>query len=663
MSTSVEPARPATGPRWFTPAILGLSVLLLAWIITGHVSGSDGGAIDWADVWPVSAVTFTVVGALVVPRRPANPVGWLLLAAGLVSAVVVLGASYGRYAVGAWVYAWAPALFVGLFSLALLLFPDGALPSPRWRPAVWFLVVATATTAISLAIAGWQDPFLVAVPDEPLGPPPPALATARAGLLCLFLGTIVAMVSLVVRWRRAVGPTRQQIKWLALASVTVPIGIGAQFYELPGAWVPTGLAIPAAVALAILRYRLYDIELFLHRSLVYFSLTVLVVAGYAAIVAGLALVFTDGQDWQLVVAAGIVAAAFAPLREQVQRGVDKLLYGDRANPYAAISRLSRLLERAVDPTTVLPQVVETVARALRLPYVAIVLADTDEDERPMASYGRPVGQPEGFAMTYHGDEVGTLLASPRTPGGSFSGAERTLLEELARHAGSAARTVGLSDDLRRSRERLIRSREEERRRLRRDLHDGLGPALAGMTMQVGAAQAVLPDDPDAVAPLLADLETQLQACIRDIRRLVDDLVPSVLDRLGLVRAIRHRAAGFTAGALSTVAGAPVIEVTAPDDLPELPAAVEVAAYRIATEAMTNIVRHAAAGHATVRLDLDSGLVIEVTDDGTGLPAEPRYGVGLSSMSERADELGGTFRIERVDGGGTRVRAVLPLSTP
>jgi signal transduction histidine kinase len=662
MSTTVEPARTSVAPRGFTPAILGLSALLLAGIITGHLSGSDGGMIDWADFLPIAAVTFTAVGALVVHRRPANAVGWLFLAAGVSSAVAVLGGSYGNHPVGAWLYAWSPALAYGLFPLALLLFPNGALPSPGWRPVAWFMVVATVVTAVGFAVAAWHQPTLLVVERLP-GPPSPVLVTARVGLLCLLVSAVIAVVSLGVRWRRASGVARQQLKWLGIAALSVPIGFVAQIFLVPGAWAVTGVAVPAAAALAILRYRLYDIDLFLNRSLVYFTLTVLVVAGYVAIVAGLAMVFTDDEDLLRVIAAGVVAVAFAPLRERVQRAVDRLLYGDRANPYAAISRLSRLLERAVDPSAVLPQVVETVAKALHLPYVAIVLVDAPEGERPMAGYGRPVGEPEAFEMTYQGDEVGTLLASPRSPGGSFSGAERMLLEELARHAGSAAHTVGLTDDLRRSRERLIRSQEEERRRLRRDLHDGLGPALAGMTMQVGAARAVLAEESageSTVASLLTGLETQLQACIRDIRRLVDNLVPTVLDRLGLVGAIRHKAVEFSSAA---PVGAPTIDVVTPDDLPELPAAVEVAAYRIATEAMTNLVRHACARTATVRLDLDNGLVIEVVDDGRGLPPELHPGVGLSSMRERADELGGTCRIEPVEGGGTRVRAVLPLSTP
>jgi signal transduction histidine kinase len=657
MSTPTVPARRPSAPRGFTPAVLGVGALLLAAIVTGHLSGSAGPHVDWADFMPIAAVTFTVVGALVVPRQPRNPVGWLFLAVGGASALSVLGASYGGHPVGAWLYAWMPAVAYGLVPLALLLFPGGTLPSPRWRPLAWFTAAATATTAAGFAIAAWDNPALLVVPSAPPGALSAAWITARVGLVCVIVAVAAASLSLVVRWRQAGGIARQQLKWLWLGSAAIPVSIVANLALVPGAWAVAAVTVPAAAGVAILKYRLYDIDLFLNRSLVYAVLTVLVVGGYVAIVAALSAVFTGDEAWQRIVAAGLVALAFAPLRERVQRAANQLLYGERDNPYAVVSRLARRLERAVDPTTVLPQLVETIADALHLPYAAIELADAS---RPAVSYGRRIGRPEAFDMVHQGEVVGRLLVSKRSAEVPFTRAEQSLIEDLARQAGLATRTVGLTAELQRSHERLLRSREEERRRLRRDLHDGLGPALAGMTMQIGAARALLPGTGGPLELLLEGLEQQLQACVGDIRRLVDDLRPTVLDRLGLVGAIRHRAATFSAEATNAELA---VEVSAPEDLPELPAAVEVAAYRIATEALTNVVRHACARRAMVTLDLDGGLVIEVVDDGVGGASDRGSGVGLTSMRERTAELGGSIAVESPQTGGTRVRAVLPLRSP
>jgi two-component system, NarL family, sensor kinase len=652
MDQLVEPARWPRAPRGFAPGVVGAAAVLLVAIVVGNLTGAAASRLDQFDFMPVASLTFTLVGALVVPREPRSPIGWLLLGIGGSSAVAVLGASYSTVSAMAWLYAWTPAVAYGLLPVVLLLFPDGRLLSRAWRPVVWFAAVAALAMTVPLAAAAWAEPRLLVDASEGSAP----IAT-RIGFAAVVLGLLAAVGSLLVRWRRAGGDTRQQLKWLGFGAAFVPVGLGAQVLHVPGAWAIPAITVPGAIAVAILKYRLYDIDLFLNRSLVYATLTVLVIACYAAVVAALGAVFAGGEAWQRVVAVGVVAVAFAPLRDRVQRAANRLLYGDRDDPYAVLSRLSRRLESTVDPTTVLPQVAATVAEALQLPYVAIELND-GEGGHVVAGHGRRIGEPEAFDMTYQGRVVGRLLVSPRTAGEPFTGAERTLVEELARQAGLAARTVGLTADLQRSRERLVRSQEDERRRMRRDLHDGLGPALAGMTMQVGVARALLPTAPDRVEDLLGELEKQLQACVRDIRQLVDDLRPTALDRLGLVGAVRQRAAAFTSAGGGA---APVIEVHAPADLPELPAAVEVAAYRIATEAMTNVVRHAAARHATVRFDLDDGLVVEITDDGAGLPAVPRAGVGLASMRERTDELGGRLAVEQVPSGGTRVRAVLPLA--
>jgi signal transduction histidine kinase len=302
---------------------------------------------------------------------------------------------------------------------------------------------------------------------------------------------------------------------------------------------------------------------------------------------------------------------------------------------------------------VLPTIAQTAARALKLPHAAISLKREDETFETVAEHGSPIGEPLILPLSYGTETIGRLMLSPRSPGEPIGQADRRLLDDLARHAEAAAYAVRLTADLQRSRERLVNAREEERRRLRRDLHDGLGPQLATLTLKLDAARNLLGSEPRAADVLLAGLKVQLQAAISDIRRLVYDLRPPALDELGLISAIREGTANYSQNGLG-------VSVEAPEILPPLPAAVEVAAYRIVQEALTNVVRHANARACRVNLTVDRDLELEIIDDGVGLPEERHAGVGLSSMRERVAELGGIFTAESLSSGGTRVLARLPL---
>ena len=258
-------------------------------------------------------------------------------------------------------------------------------------------------------------------------------------------------------------------------------------------------------------------------------------------------------------------------------------------------------------------------------------------------------------LVYQREEIGRLMLSPRSPGEGFSDADRNLLEDLARQAEVAVHAVRLTADLQHSRERLVATREEERRRLRRDLHDGLGAQLAGLNVQAGTLRRLIPSDPDAADELVVELREELRGAISDIRRLVYDLRPPALDDLGLGESLRQLAEryGSKDGPLRVV-------VETSEDLPNLPAAVEVAVYRIIQEALTNVVRHASARTCVVRLAVDRDVGLEIVDDGVGIPKERSAGVGLSSMRERAAGLGGSFVVEPAPKGGTRVLVRLPI---
>jgi two-component system NarL family sensor kinase len=637
--------------------LLGLVLVVVAATAAGHLLGQAGGDPATYGLHAVAAPLYAVLGAVILPRRPGHPVGRLFAAVAVASAVTAVAAAFAALRPMAWVLEWSFPIALGLIPMIFLVYPDGRLPSPRWVWVRRLLAAAIVVAAVPLAWASWRHPGVL---SDITGTVPAdvdvAIAVTGVGYLLLVLGAAAAVASVGRRWAGSQGDERLQIEALALCAGGIPLALLLDFFfNIQWAWLAVGAAIPVAATIGILKYRLYDVDLVLNRSLVYTALTALVVGMYVAVVLGSAPLLADsGDQVSPVLATAVVAVAFGPARARIQRTVNRWLYGERDDPFEVVSRLSRRLEAAADHTPVLPRVAETVVEALRVPYAAVEVADGD-GFRLVADHGRPGIDPTAYPMTYAGDVVGRLLVSPRAEGRSFSPAEDRLLRNLAAQAGMAAHAGTLTDDLRRSRERIVRSREEERRRLRRELHDGLGPALAGMTMQVGSARVLAAEHADVDAPL-GHLEKGLQLCVREVRRIVDDLRPPELEQLGLVGALRAQAAAF-AGADGS--GLSVV-VEAADDVNDLPAAVEIAAYRIAMEAVTNSVRHSGGHRCRVCLQTDGPMVVEVTDDGVGIPAEWEPGIGLLSMRERSEELGGALRVERRPDGGTLVRAELPL---
>jgi signal transduction histidine kinase len=354
---------------------------------------------------------------------------------------------------------------------------------------------------------------------------------------------------------------------------------------------------------------------------------------------------------------GVIALLFRPLRERLQRAINRLFYGERDDPYAVISHLGQRIEAVVVPQDVLPGIVETVAQALKLPYVAIALKD-GQAFSTAAAYGqqdeqRPLIQVPLFSQH---EQIGVLVCNPRQGEDALAEPDKRLLQDLTIQIGAAIHAVQLTIDLQRSRERLVSSREEERRRLRRDLHDGLGPTLASLSQRIDTASHLVAQQPEEAIALLQTLKGQVRTTIADIRRLVYALRPPVLDEFGLISAIREHT--IPAQQSSGVR----IVFTAPENLPPLSAAIEVAAFRIIEEALTNVVRHARAHQCQISMELaERGeLLITITDDGRGLPDHYQAGVGIRSMRERAEELEGTFDIQTRPSGGTQVHVCLPL---
>jgi len=525
------------------------------------------------------------------------------------------------------------------------------------------------------AALSWPDRAPVLLGEEPTSELTGLGLLLPAGMVGVAVGALAALVSLAVRVRRSSGDERQQLWWFMWAITVSAAAVAASF--LVGATDATSvvrdlllgiavITVPLATGIAILRYRLYEIDLLVNRTLVYGALTALILGSYVALVTLTGRLVDGLTDWQAALpATAVVAVLLLPLRARMQTAVNRLMYGDRDDPYAVLARLGRHLESVRVPGDTLSGLVATVASALRLPYVAVHL-DVDAQTPPVASCGTPAQLPTVFPLVYRGARVGSLAVGSRGPGEQLAPRERQLLEALAAQAGVAVHAERLSLDLQRSRQQLVSTREEERRRLRRDLHDGLGPTLAGVALGVEAAGNQLVGDPDAAASALGNVRGQVKTALADIRRLVDGLRPPALDELGLVDALRGHALSFEALAARDGEGVRITVLPSSEPLPQLPAAVETAAYRIALEAVTNVVRHAGARDCMVRvtcLETLDTLELEITDDGRGMADQPsEAGVGMASMSERAAELGGSLTVQSRPGEGTDVLARLPVGS-
>ncbi|HVE45912.1 MAG TPA: ATP-binding protein [Acidimicrobiales bacterium] len=664
--------------------LFGAALVLTAFGVLLHLlnRGTPNTRLYFDPVLPGVALSYTALGAFLVSRHGRSRVGWLFCA-GLLPAVGFFAEQYAVYsllvepgslpggAFMAWLATWVSIPgYLAIWTLLPALFPDGHPPSPRWRPVLWLSVALIAATTVLAALTAES---LGTAATEPLvdNETMARLAGNGRALMVLVLAPI-CVLGLVQRHRRAQPGEKARLTWpvrAAVVAVAVPPAATAVSL-VAGAPVPIGLyqlvglvalmAFPVAVAFSILKRDLYaldvQVDTMVNRLLVYGSLTAVGIAVFLIVLVLLEALISGKHGFGLSLVALVVVAPVATrLRSQLQRSVDRLLYKKRDYDYRVFTALSRSLRSSLGPDAVLPAIVETVATGLKLPYVAITVGHGDE-VTASAAHGEAREDVVVMPLAHQGEKVGQLMVAPRRAHESFDSVDRRLLGYLADQVGVAAYALCLTADLRRSRERLVTAREEERRRLRRDLHDGLQPALAGVTLGIEAVRNIV--GPQSAAEQLLDrLKTELEVAGGDVRRLVYDLRPPALDVLGLVGALRQQADRF---ALSP-SGLEVM-VEAPADLHGLPAAVEVAAFRICLEALENVRKHARAKTCVISLVVQDGsLQLEVRDDGVGLPKVSDSGIGLVAMRERAAELGGTLNMDSSAGTGTRLRARLPLS--
>ncbi len=601
----------------------------------------------------VVAVGFSVIGAVVlVGRRHAGRLGWLLLLPGTASAVAGLCAAVASVATGTspavdvatgvadwlWVFGFLP-----LVTLLPLCYPDGLLPGPRWRP----VAAASVLGMVLLAVVSGLTP------DEAGGAVPvPGLARALMVLVVVLLvpSVLASLASLVVRLRRSSGLERRQIAVLLTAAALLGVDLVAQPLLPPAARTPVQAVavalLPIAIGVAVTRRRLLDLDVVLCRALLLVSLAACIVGVYLTLDTVLGALLGPESVLVPTASAAVTGLLVHAMAVRLSRGADRLLYGDRANPSAVSQRLGVALRDGVSPQDVPRVVEEIVLSALRLRSAVLVPTGA-------SFHDSDTTWSETVDLVHRGDVVGRLFVTPRVGESALDDRDRAVLAAVVDRAAPAVASLQAWTALRASRERLVAAREEERLRLRRDLHDGVGAALAGVRLQLESARELV-DDP-VTARLLETANRGVVEAVQDVRRATDDLRPAALDELGLVGSL-------TALADRATTGRTVVEATV-EPLPELVPAVEVACYRIAAEAVANAVRHAGASNVRVHVAVDEGtLRLEVTDDGRGLPERPRpEGLGLSSMRRRADEIGGRLVVDAAAPAGTRLLAELPVA--
>jgi two-component system NarL family sensor kinase len=613
----------------------------------------------------VIGVGMAASGALLTAFRPRNPVGWIILAGGVGHLVTASLTSPLIATVAAgWPFEFTRTLstlvtapwqlgLAGLLPLALLLFPDGRLPSRRWLPVAVLLVLNTAYQIVTAVLSDG------AVVDSPaaasilsIGFVIPELLDGIAGLLTV-VATGAVLVSLIVRYVRGDEMRRRQIFWILLAFLAIMV-INSQRWltgDGPILLLLSTILLPIAIAIAVLRHRLLDIRLVVSRTLLYIVASIVVIAAYAGLVALLSLALPTGSDrGAAIVAALAVAVGFAPLRALLQRIVDRAFFGGRANPERAANRVGKGLQGSDD----IADVLESTRAELRLPYLAVRQGETE-----IAAAGAVVadGVVSDLALTYGGRDIGTLVVGLRPGEKELHEADRRVFALTAPPLAVALHATSLAAELERSRAGIVSVREEERRRLHRDLHDGLGPVLTGAAFRADAVSNVIESDPRGAKAMLVDVRSDIRSAIDSVRRVVYGVRPLDLEQRGLVGALEERARDAHGKNGQDVA----VDVVASGALDDLPAATQLAAYRIAVEALTNVLRHSDARTCTVSIVATADEVaIDVTDDGSARGSAWKAGVGMSSIFERADELGGTVTAGPTESGG-RVSARLPLA--
>ncbi|MDG0795143.1 sensor histidine kinase [Cohnella ginsengisoli] len=488
--------------------------------------------------------------------------------------------------------------------------------------------------------------------------------------LLMVYTTVMHLLVMYVQWHRyrnfATPEQKRQIRWFwgamscyfvagALGALESPVTNGImKLFDMVLLY--SGLLfLPFSIGMIVLEIRVRHMSSAFNRTLVYFVLSVMSVTLYALLVGVLGF-FLQGKMPTMIalIATGSVAAMFQPLREKVQRAVNHLVFGERDEPYQVLSDLTKRIEVSLTQQDLLPTIVEMAARALRAPYAAIETRHDGDEVRTLTSFGTPVEQRSTIVLDVKGEAVGQLVVGIDRVNEALPPSQRHMLNDLVRQISIAVQTIRLTEELHLSRERVILTREEERRRVRRDLHDGLGSTLASIMLRLDEAIQQEGCLPDSSRKALETAQSLARKAITDIRQLVYSLRPPALDEFGLTFALKELALQFKDPSLQVV-------LEGFDRRLTLSAAAEVAVYRIVQEALTNVVKHAGASRCEIVLRLQASVLhLDISDNGKGLPETLSPGIGIRSIRERAAELGGTCELQSSSGQGTHISVKLPM---
>jgi signal transduction histidine kinase len=614
------------------------------------------------DLWfGLIVAGFALSGGFLVQARPRNPIGWLLLASGFLQALNPTFAAYGARALtdpdqslpwglaAMWLasWSWIPSLLLPAIVLPPL-YPTGRVPSPFWAwhvrislAGIGLLVLAAATSqgGVDDTVSGVRLPW-----DAP---PWWSLGVALWAAAILIPAALLTVAGTLARAIRASYPERQQLLWL-LSVVTAMLA--TVFAPTEGLFSVAYGLVPIAITVGVLRYKLLGIEVVLRRTLLYVPLTLLV----ALIVGGFTTVFArlvPQGPLPLIAASAVVAVLVIPVASRLRQLVDWLVLGERLDPLTLVDRVGAGMELARD---------DPVASMLEAVAIAVGASDAvvrDETGAELAVYGVAQRATLEVPLRHNGTVIGTLGIGSRPGEPRISDRDARLLLALAPHLAVVVDAQRLTADLAVERERVTTATLAERDRLRRDLHDGLGPSLSGIALGLEAATVALQRRPHDVPALLQRTRIEADSAVREIRRVVDGLRPAALDQRGLAGAVRETAHSLGMG----TPGRPRFELSVQAPV-LLPPQVEESAFRIVAESMTNVARHAGASRCTVEIRQQNGsLLVGVLDDGHGIDADHPPGHGLESMAKRASDLGGHVRVAAAVPHGTRVSAVLPMA--
>lgn len=656
-STSFVQRLIGLSPRWLIAGALAIAALAIAGVVL-HERGPTPGPV-WMTV--TLALSFDPLAVFVLRRIPGHPVGRLMLLTGIAATIATLAICWSALLPLAWLSQWMWWPPIAVIPLILLAFPEGRFDSRRLQILAFVLVVSASITTLSLLVGALTAPRTMLTTVGEFLPPfgRTMVQVAFAFIVVFLIATLAVLLTLVRRWKSSSTTGRRQLACLFPSAGLLVLGIGLDYFNVAGGWFLAVISLPLGLTYAILQYQLFDLDLFIYRGAVWLTLSCVAIGIYAISVVTVERIVAPSDSWTPnLVAGAAVAAGLMPIERFVQRALSHFLFGKRDDPYSVLIRVGRHIESITDPRDVLPKLTATLVETLRIPYAAISLRWADAAEPLLITHGRWISEPERFPMVAHGVDVGELLVATRRPGARFSHTEMRLLEGLAGQAGIAAEACRSTLALQRAREQLVLAREEERRRLRRDLHDGVASALTGARLLTAAARGELGET--GRAPKLLDvLAEDLDSCSNEVRDLIDGLRPAALDE-GLERALCGIIERIPATTLR-------VDLNVEGELMSLPAAIEVVAYRTIAEALNNVVKHAHASRSSVTLRRsEQALLLTVTDDGAGgegtssRPREEdhRFGVGISSIRSRVEEVAGEFDIQFTP-AGTRVRAVLP----